>query len=387
MDVTRLADRLRALDPRRLDLLVALAIGLEMQVEVLFLPADAHVLLAHGCVLLLAAAVFLRRSSPLAALVLAQVSYVLIQQSNRATADNLFSALFIVLFITFCAARYSEDRWFRIAPPIAWAGGMLGMALDDYASSTADDVVFTTLIFVGAPMVVGRLLRNRAHLQRALRARAAREERERATASAAAVADERTRIAGELHDIVAHALSEMTVQATAARRLAHADPAHAAEAFSAIEHSGRDALAELRRLLGVLRRDDEELALAPQPSLRHVRTLAARARAAGLPVDLTVDGEPHDLPPGIDVTAYRVVQEALARALDGRHAGHAAVHVRYGDRAVELEVADDGAPGDDGSALLGLRERVAMYGGDLETAIAGPARHVLRARLPVEVPA
>ena len=137
--------------------------------------------------------------------------------------------------------------------------------------------------------------------------------------------EERTRIAGELHDVVAHALSAMTVQAAAARRLTERDPEKAAVAFATVEHTGREALTELRRLLGVLRREDEELALAPQPSLAHIGGLASRVTSAGLPVALSISGEPRPLPAGVDLTAYRVVQEALGGARDRGQAGRAEV--------------------------------------------------------------
>ena len=192
--------------------------------------------------------------------------------------------------------------------------------------------------------------------------------------------EERTRIASELHDVVAHALSAMTVQATAARRLAEGDPARAASAFAAVEGTGREALTELRRLLGVLRKEDEELALAPQPSLLHVAGLARRATAAGLPVALTVTGAARPLPAGVDLTAYRIVQEALGRARDAGSAGRADVTVAYGDGDVSVEVSDDGGP--DGRRLLGMRERVAVYGGELSTAALDGGGWRVSARLP-----
>ena len=178
-------------------------------------------------------------------------------------------------------------------------------------------------------MLVGRLLRSRAALNRSLREKTALLERHRVDAAGRAVVDERTRIAGELHDVVAHALSAMTVQATGARRLTLTRPALARDAFGAIEAAGREALDELRRLLGVLRREDAELTLAPQPSLRHVRSLTRRTTAAGLPVTLRVEGDERDLPVGVDVTAYRVVQDALGAALEHGGAGRADVWLRF----------------------------------------------------------
>jgi signal transduction histidine kinase len=215
------------------------------------------------------------------------------------------------------------------------------VALDDYDSSIGD-LLWIVVIFTGLTAAVGRMLRNRFQLQAALEDKRARVERERAERAQAAAVEERGRIASDLHDIIAHALSGMVVQASAARRLAARDPERAREAFAAIEDSGRESLAELRRLLGVLRREDEDIALAPAPSLEHLDALAARVRAAGLPVDVRLDGTPVALPAGVDLTAYRVVQDALREALEEGAAGRAEVRVRYEDRAVALEVRDDG---------------------------------------------
>ncbi len=232
-----------------------------------------------------------------------------------------------------------------------------------------------------APVVIGRVIRSRARLNEALREKTARLEDERAHRAEAAAVEERSRIAGELHDVVAHALSAMVVQASGARRLAERDPQRAADAFQAVETSGREALTEIRRLLGVLRRDDEELALAPQPSLRHVSSLVKRLEAAGLPVEVGIEGEQRDLPIGIDLTAYRVVQEALGGALEHGHAGHAEVKLRYGADHVELVVADDGNAPD--RPLLGIRERVTLSGGQLRAGARRDGGHVVRARLPL----
>jgi signal transduction histidine kinase len=174
----------------------------------------------------------------------------------------------------------------------------------------------------------------------------------------------------------------MVVQGSVARRLAPSDPDRAALAFAAVESTGREALTEIRSLLGVLRRDDEELALAPQPSLRHLSSLIARTRAAGLPVELAVEGEPTPLTAGVDLTAYRVVQEALRSALEQGEAGRAAVRVRYDDDHVDLRVLDDGrvAPARE---LPGVRERVTLYGGQLRAGARPDGGHGVRARLPL----
>ena len=186
---------------------------------------------------------------------------------------------------------------------------------------------------------------------------------------------------------MAHDVSVMLVQAQAARRIVPADPDRAREAIAAVETTGREALGELRRLLGVLRRGDEELALAPQPSLGRVSTLVDRIRTAGVAVELEIAGAPYPLPPGLDAAAFRVVQEALANVLQHAGTGRAEVRVAYGPTGVELRVRDDGGAApesvQEGDGLVGLRERVVLYGGDLRTGRRRAGGFELRARLPV----
>ena len=210
---------------------------------------------------------------------------------------------------------------------------------------------------------------------RAIRRRRARERDlivEREEKARAAVLEERTRIARELHDVVAHAISVIVLQARGARHALDAEPDDARGALDAIEHTATQALREMRRLLGMLRADDGEVALAPQPSLAQLDTLVAHVRDAGLPVDVRVEGTPRELAPGVDLSAFRIVQEALTNAL--KHAGpaQAQVLVRYGEDALELEVADTGGgalngSGGGGHGLAGMRERVAVFGGELES--------------------
>jgi signal transduction histidine kinase len=220
--------------------------------------------------------------------------------------------------------------------------------------------------------------------------RAERAERARETEARAAVAEERARIAREMHDVVAHSLSVMVVQAEAAEAMLDDDPERARRPLAAVQQTGRGALAELRRMLGVMREMAEEgPALAPQPGLEGLDELARQVREAGLPVDVRVEGEPRPLPPGIDLSAYRIVQEGLTNAL--KHAGPATaeVVVRYGEREIELEVRDDGrgsAPRTNGRGhgLIGMQERVALYGGRLSAGPRPEGGFALTARLPLE---
>jgi signal transduction histidine kinase len=383
MSLRALFARLRALDPYRLDALVAGLVLVETQVEALIAgSAVAHVIgvVAAGCV------AFHRRAI-WPAFLAAQAMFLGGQAAGDVVTDNLVVPLFVVLALNVSAAAQISGRRFWLVPLITATTGIVALRLDDF-EDTVSGFLFTIAFFTGATAAGGRLLDSRLRLQRVLREKAQRAEEDRAARAEQAVLDERARIAGDLHDIIAHALSGMVVQASAARRLSDRDPDRAREAFAAVEGSGREALGELRRLLGVLRREDEELALAPAPSLAHVSALAQRVGAAGLPVRVRVEGEAVDLPAGIDVTAYRVVQEALTAALHGNAAGRAEVLVRYGRDGVELEVSDDGTRDEaDPRRLVGMRERVALFGGELELAHPREGGHALRARLPVGEPA
>jgi signal transduction histidine kinase len=209
-------------------------------------------------------------------------------------------------------------------------------------------------------------------------------QRERDVAARQAVADERARIARELHDVVAHSVSVMVVQAQAGPRLI-ADPEGARGAFRAIEQSGREALVELRRLLGVLRATGPA-ADAPQPGLGSLQSLVDQVREAGLRVDLRVEGDPVQLPAGVDLSAYRIVQEALTNTIKHAGAAEAEVLVRYGAGALDLEIVDNGsgpaANGHQGHGLIGIRERVALFGGEMQAGARDGHGYAVRARLP-----
>jgi signal transduction histidine kinase len=216
-------------------------------------------------------------------------------------------------------------------------------------------------------------------------------EREGEQKARAAVSEERTRIARELHDIVAHSVSTMVVHAGAERRVLDEGQASTREVLFSIEQTGRQAMAEMRRSLGMLRKGDHELALAPQPSLAHVELLLDQVRAAGMPVELRVAGEPVPLPPGVDLSAYRIVQEGLTNPL--KHAGpaRATVTVRYDEHELTLEIADSGRGGaangsGGGHGLIGMRERVALFGGEFDAGSRAGRGHAVQVRLPLGHP-
>jgi signal transduction histidine kinase len=246
----------------------------------------------------------------------------------------------------------------------------------------ATSVIFTILWTIA--LALGRMFREADEAKE----RASRAEREREERAKTAVTEERARIARELHDVVGHSVSVMTVQASAVRRLLRPDQEREREALLVVEQTGREALAEMRRMVGVLRRPEEAPALAPQPSLDHLDRLVEQAREAGLPVDLRVEGKPVQLPAGLDLTAYRLVQEGLTNALKHARAQRAEVFVRYGDEDIEVAVMDDGQGGSGdgvsgGHGLVGMRERVSVYGGELEAGPRPDGGYRLRAKLPL----
>ena len=293
--------------------------------------------------------------------------------------DDGIMPFLVMFFATYALGAHLEGRRLVGGVFVALAmGGLIG--LTDPEGPPIGDFIGGLAIVIGAPLLIGTTLRSRGRTAAALAEKARRAEGERARLAAEAVEAERNRVAGELHDVVAHALSAMVIQASAARRLVVADPAAASGAFAAVEHSGRDALAEIRSLLGVLRREDDELGLAPQPSLAHVGSLLARAKAAGLSVGLRVEGERRPLPAGADLTAFRAVQEALGEAIAPGGAGAAEVRIVFSPAEVELEVSDDGPVAE--RPLLGMRERVTLYGGELRATAPRRGGHVVRVRLP-----
>ncbi|HEX6788241.1 MAG TPA: sensor histidine kinase [Gaiellaceae bacterium] len=212
-------------------------------------------------------------------------------------------------------------------------------------------------------------------------------ERERDVAAREAVVAERARIARELHDAIAHNVSMMVVQAGAERRVLNEEQSSTREVLETVEEIGRGALTEMRRLVGMLRSDETD-PLTPQPGLDDLPQLVSQVREAGLPVELSVEGDPRELPVGLELSAFRIVQEALTNAL--KHAGdaHATVRVRYGPHSLELEIVDDGAGAEaradgGGHGLVGMRERVALYGGRFEADRRAAGGFTVRALLPI----
>jgi signal transduction histidine kinase len=288
------------------------------------------------------------------------------------------------LTAVFLMAQLRDLRQALAGIALVFAAQVVVVRFDPQGST--GDIFFSNLVF-GVVWLAGFLLGRKFEEGEAATQRAAQLEREREEQARIAVAEERARIARELHDVVGHSVSVMTVQASGVRRLLRDDQEREREALLIVERTGREALAEMRRMVGVLRRPEEGPALAPQPSLEHLDRLVEQAREAGLPVDLRVEGAAVELPVGVDLTAYRLVQEGLTNALKHARATRAEVLVNYGDGQIEVVVSDDGkgvGNGDGGGhGLVGMRERVSVYGGELDAGPQPGGGYRLRAKLPL----
>ncbi len=318
----------------------------------------------------------LRTRAPLATLALEIAGLQVMAAVNTVANNDPMAMVTLAIVAIYSAGAHTRGRALLLATLLVLLTTIVVVVEDGSSLNVSGFLFFGFLI--GGPFLAGVVMRIRRERERLF-------ERERDERARAAVAEERTRIARELHDVVAHAISVIVLQARGARHSLVDNPADARHAIDAIERTGSQALAEMRRLLAILR-TDEAATLAPQPSLNQLDALAGEVRAAGLPVEVRVEGEPRELSPGVDASAYRIAQEALTNAL--KHAGRAraVVTVRYGAQALELEVADDGVGatnGDGGHGLIGMRERSAVFGGTIE---AGPRRgggYVVHARLPL----
>lgn len=368
--VTSFVQRMRSLDPRLLD--VALAVGLTA-----WAIAELHTLSEHTskpALLVMTVAVAWRRRWPLGVMVVALACLV-----AETDGDGGLPELAALVIAAYSAALYSSHR--LIVPIVLILAASLAAAIGGGLPVPSKTLPFFVL---GPLWLAGSALRRRERRADAWADRANRLEREREVA----LATERARIARELHDVVTHGVSVMVLQTGAARQILSKDSSRAEELLRSVESGGRTALDELRRLLGLLS-SDAAAPLAPQPGVEQIPALVARVREAGLPTDLTVEGSARALPPGIDVAAYRIVQEALTNALKHAHRAPTQVIVRYGDAELELEVIDQGpsvadTPRPGGLGLVGMRERVAIYGGTVEAKPEATRGYAVRARLPLE---
>jgi signal transduction histidine kinase len=363
-------------------LVVGLAAASEIEIWVTSVPGPKLVLVPG--VLLWTLPLLWRRRFPFAA-----PAFAFAMQALSAFAgDEVASALtgFAAFLLTFWAVGAHNGRHQALAGAAIGFASITVITDRDVRVDAAD--MASVVVTGGLLTLVAYAIQRRARHTSKLEERAARLEREREERARAAVAEERRRIARDLHDVIAHSVSVMTVQAGAARLLLADEPARACAPLTSVEETGRQALAEMRRLLGIFRSDEASVALTPRPGLGALAGLLAQVRTAGLPVDLSVEGQSRSLPPGLDLAAYRIVQEALTNARKHGGPAHAHVLIRYRREALELEITNDGryaTRGDGGGhGLVGMRERVALYGGELEAGPRSDGVYAVRARLPVE---
>jgi signal transduction histidine kinase len=360
----------RRVDPRVVDLAAAVALAV---VSAFSESSRRHPYAGVVLSVVAAATVALRRRAPVTATLVAGAAATALSQ----VGDGTLAVLPVVFVLDYyMVGRRPEGERSIWADVLVLTVPIAGVATDPNTSSPGNSMVLDVLsvwaFFFVLPYVAGRAVRSRTGLNVALRVNAERLERQQREHARQAIVEERTRIARELHDVVAHSVSVMVIQTAAARAVAPRDPAAAAEALSSVETCGREALVDMRRMIGVLHRSDVDLLGGPATGLAQLERLAERARAAGLPTQVSVDGEPRPLPPALDLVAFRIVQEALTNAI--KHAGpaRALVRVGFGPDCLRLEVVDtgQGAEGNNdnqtsGHGLVGMQERLSLYGGRL----------------------
>jgi signal transduction histidine kinase len=376
----------RALKGEKLDQIVAVCLSVVGSVIVWTGNVMPGIPKGFAAVLTIAicAPVAVRRRWPLASSI---VVLLLVDLIFAVGANNYSPPIAIAwMCALYAIAVWTDTRGFVIGMAVMVAGNFASIP---GGSESFSDAGFFTIVPAAAMIICRRAIRDREMRAETLAERAALLERERELRAQEAVSEERARIARELHDLVAHNVSVMVVQAGAERHALPEGQESTREALSSIEQSGRQALTEARRLLGMLRPGGEHEELAPQPSIAHMDFLVEQIERAGLPVKVDVQGEPVDLPAGVDLCAYRVVQEGLTNAL--KHAGPARAEVllRYTDRALDVRVRDDGhglkQPNGDGAGhgLIGMRERVALYGGEIHTGPRDSGGFEISAHIPL----
>jgi signal transduction histidine kinase len=374
--------RIRAVDPFHVDIGLAAICAIASAIELASLDhqGDSRPITIAAGVIASASLAFRRRDPLLAAALYGVPALIQAPLDGFLTSDSTVPFVAVILLF-YSIGRYAPPKRFPAAAALL-ATAMLVTLLVEGGLEPEDS--FWALFIFGLPTLAGRALRSRVLLQTELREKAERAELERVERARGAVEDERSRIAAELQALVANGLSAMVVQAgTVPRTIDSGDLVRAGAALAAVEETGRDALTEMRRLLGVLRRDGDGLALAPQPGLPRVFALVERIRDGGLPVELDIGTERRRLSPGIDLTAYRVLEDSLETAAD-RGATAAEVKIRWTADELRLQVTDD-RDGDLSDRLPGLRERVGLYGGHLRAEHRDDGAFRLRLTLPIEV--
>lgn len=385
LSIRGLGERAGALDRVRVDQLVAsvLLVGIELQVWLGNSVPDRLQGALVGVVV--AVAVATRRRWPLAGisavLALMTIRIVSGELSRLQTIDGVLIA---VILLFYGLGAFARER--RSLPMVALAVVITSVNVVTKPGGGVAGLFPMEAFGVLLPYAVGRTLRARGARERSSQDAAERLDAALVSSALAAARDERARIARELHDVIAHSVSVMVIQAGGARLVMSGEPGRAEESLRRVERAGREALAELRRLLGILGTGDPH-ALAPQPGLGDIAGLLAHAESSGLSTALRVDGDPVPMPPALDLCAYRIVQEALTNAIKHAAPARASVDVRWGQSVLDLKISDDGrrtgARRTGGHGIPGMRERVALHAGTLEAGAGPNGGFTVRARLPL----
>lgn len=378
----------RAIDRVRVDRLVAAVLLVEIELQV-WLDGAIHArVFAAAAGVLLALAVAVRRRWPQVGIlvVLALMSERMLFGHPAAGLGNSAGVSVAVLLLFYGLGAFAPER--RSLWTLAAAVVITSANAWTKPGGGPSSVVPMELFAVLLPYVLGRMTRKRADRERVARGVAEQLDAARDSRARAAADGERARIAREIHDVIAHSVSVMVIQAGGARLVMGDEPKRAQESLRSVERAGREALAEMRRLLGILG-DGDLRALAPQPGLANIAPLLAHARTAGVSADLHIDGDPTPVPPALDLCAYRIVQEALTNTIKHAAPASASVKVRWEGRALELEISDDGRRGravngtTGGHGITGMRERVALHSGTLEAGARSEGGFAVLARLPL----
>ncbi len=383
-----LRDRFTSFDRGVIDAVFAVVviIGLELQCLLGDGVSDAHRPVTAAASVFFAAPIAIRRRWPSFALPFCAFVAAISKPFGSELLMSLNGDVVPVLVLAYSAGAWVEGRRSVVVM-------MLGLALLSAwgllpgvgGAPTGVGPIAGALFYVSALVVpawfVGCLVRGHGHRATAFRELAANAAAEQDARESAVIVAERARIGSELQDIIAHSVSAMVIQAGGARRALHSDPDRARESILNVEQTGREVLADLRRILGMLRKDEDPRALAPQPGLKQLGALLESMRHLDMECELHTEGEPIDLTPGLDLVSYRVVEAALQSA--ARHRSpHAVVTIRYGPHELELDVLGGVSSPDIDDDLQGIAQRVALYDGSVRT-VPAPDGFTVEARLPV----
>jgi signal transduction histidine kinase len=383
------------ISPRQADALIAVGLTVVLLLELsLGSNITGPFWANYVCGVVVTAAVAWRRPWPVWALAAQLIAVLASNAAGGDLTENPFSPFLALIVVMYAVGSYAPVGWSRFGVGI----GVVGIVLIDLvgdSSSDAGSYIGTILLAILLPWAAGRAAKEWAQRALELERVNAALKAEQEQRSLLAVADERSRIARELHDVVAHSISVMVVQAEGAKRMMDRDPKRAKSALEQIEGTGRAALIEMRRLLGVLRKERDGVVRTPQPGTQTLDMLVDRAQEAGLDVRVAIEGSRKTLPAGVDVSVFRIIQEALTNSL--KHAGptRADVLLKYNEEAVEVEIVDAGLvnghqpptvdPENPQHGLLGMKERVSLYGGEIVTGPCEDGRDGYRvwARIPL----